>query len=68
VLTQLIVDDQQRKARFLLVEHGVSSASAEQVLDPVDAIASITAADVVSNRTREHVVGHRRRTRASWTS
>jgi sporulation protein YlmC with PRC-barrel domain len=52
----LLIDDQQNKVRFLLVEHGGFLGLGEtKSFIPVDAITKITADDVFINHTREHV-------------
>lgn len=54
----LLIDDQEHKVRFLLVEHGGFIGVGEtKSFIPVDAITKITADDVFINHTREHVAG-----------
>lgn len=54
----LLIDDQEHKVRFLLVEHGGSIGLGEtKSFIPVDAITKITADDVFVDHTREHVSG-----------
>lgn len=55
-VVDLIVDDQERKVRFLLVEHGgLLGFGQTKTLIPVDAITKITEDDVLLNQSREHV-------------
>lgn len=52
----LLIDDAERKVRFLLVEHGgLLGIGGEKSFIPVDAINRITARAVFLNHTREHV-------------
>ena len=52
----LLIDDQDHKIRFLLVEHGGFLGLGEtKSFIPVDAITKITANDVFINHTRGHV-------------
>ena len=52
----VFVDDRERKARFLLVEHGgFLGIDEKQSFIPVDAISRTTSDDVYINDTRDHV-------------
>ncbi|MGI8613673.1 MAG: PRC-barrel domain-containing protein [Nocardioidaceae bacterium] len=52
----LLIDDQEHKVRFLLVEHGGFLGFGEtKSFIPVDAITKITTDDVLINHTSEHV-------------
>jgi len=52
----LLIDDRERKVRFLLVEHGgFLGLGRTKSFIPVDAITRITADDVLINHTRDHV-------------
>ncbi len=52
----LLIDDQEHKARFLLVEHGGFLGLGEtKSFIPVEAITKITADDVFIDHTRDHV-------------
>lgn len=54
----LLIDDEEHKVRFLLVEHGgFLGLGQTKSFVPVDAITTITADEVVINHTREHVAG-----------
>jgi sporulation protein YlmC with PRC-barrel domain len=54
----LLIDDQERKVRFLRVEHGGFLGLGEtKSFIPVDAITRITADEVFIDHSREHVVG-----------
>jgi sporulation protein YlmC with PRC-barrel domain len=54
----LLIDDQDRKVRFLRVEHGGLLGFGEtKSFIPVDAITRITADDVFIDHSREHVMG-----------
>ncbi len=54
----LLIDDQDRKVRFLRVEHGgILGFGATNSFIPVDAITRITPDDVFINHSREHVAG-----------
>ncbi len=54
----LLIDDQDRKVRFLRVEHGgILGFGAINSFIPVDAITRITPDDVFINHSREHVAG-----------
>lgn len=54
----LLIDDQERKVRFLLVEHGGFLGLGETTsFVPVDAITRISADDVYINHSSEHIVG-----------
>ncbi len=54
----LLIDDQDRKVRFLRVEHGgILGFGATSSFIPVDAITRITDNDVFINHSREHVAG-----------
>lgn len=55
-VADLLVDDQEHKVRFLLVEHGGFLGFGRiKTLIPIDAITTITEHDVVLDQTREHV-------------
>jgi sporulation protein YlmC with PRC-barrel domain len=52
----LLIDDQEHKVRFMLVEHGGLLGIGEtKSFIPVDAITEITASEVFINHAREHV-------------
>lgn len=52
----LLIDDQERKVRFLLVEHGGFLGVGEtKTFIPIDAIIRITDDSVYLNDTREHI-------------
>lgn len=52
----LLIDDEERKVRFLLVEHGGFLGVGEtKSFIPVDAITRITADEVHINHSRDHV-------------
>jgi sporulation protein YlmC with PRC-barrel domain len=54
----LLIDDEERKVRFLRVEHGGFLGFGEtKSFIPVDAITRITADDVFIDHSREHVAG-----------
>lgn len=54
----LLIDDNERKVRFLLIEHGGFLGIGEtKSFIPVDAISRIGEAEVVINHTRDHVAG-----------
>jgi sporulation protein YlmC with PRC-barrel domain len=54
----LLIDDEERKVRFLLVEHGGFLGLGEtKSFIPVDAITRITADEVFIDHSREHVAG-----------
>src|SRR5450759_5707682 len=54
----LLIDDQERKVRFLRVEHGGFVGLGEtKSFIPVDAITRITADEVFIDHSREHVAG-----------
>lgn len=54
----LLIDDQEHKVRFLLVEHGGFLGFGETTsFIPIDAITKITAESVFINHTAEHVAG-----------
>jgi len=54
----LLVDNQEHKVRFLLVEHGgFLGLGQTKSFIPIDAITKITADEVFINHTREHVAG-----------
>ena len=56
-VADLLVDDREKKVRFLLVEHGGFLGFGEtKSLIPVDAVTKITEADVFVNQSRERVV------------
>ncbi len=55
-VADLLVDDREKKVRFLLVEHGGFLGFGEtKTLIPVDAITKITADDVFINQSRDRV-------------
>jgi sporulation protein YlmC with PRC-barrel domain len=55
-VADLLVDDQEEKVRFLLVEHGGFLGFGQtKSLIPVDAITKITDDDVHVDQTREHI-------------
>lgn len=55
-LAELLIDDRERKVRFLLVEHGGFLGFGQTTsLIPVDAITSITADDVVVDQSHDRV-------------
>lgn len=55
-VADLLVDDQENKVRFLLVEHGgFLGLGATTSLLPVDAITKITDDEVLVDQSREHV-------------
>lgn len=55
-VADLLVDDQENKVRFLLVEHGGFLGFGEtKTLIPVDAITKLTEAAVFTNQSREQV-------------
>ena len=55
-IADLLVDDQEEKVRFLLVEHGGFLGFGQTTsLIPVDAITKITEDDVHVDQTREHI-------------
>src|SRR5664279_5938449 len=55
-VADLIVDDQEEKVRFLLVEHGgFLGFGEEESLIPVDAVTKVTEADVFVDQSRERV-------------
>jgi sporulation protein YlmC with PRC-barrel domain len=54
----LLIDDEERKVRFLRVEHGGFLGLGEtKSFIPVDAITRITADEVFIDHSREHVAG-----------
>jgi sporulation protein YlmC with PRC-barrel domain len=54
----LLVDDQEHKVRFLVVEHGGFLGFGETTtLIPVDVVTTITDSEVFINQSREHVAG-----------
>lgn len=54
----LLIDSQERKVRFLLVEHGGFLGVGEtKSFIPVDAITRITDDDVYINHARDHIAG-----------
>lgn len=54
----LLIDDQERKVRFLLVEHGGFLGLGETTsFIPVDAITRIIADDVCINHSSDHIAG-----------
>ena len=54
----LLIDDEERKVRFLRVEHGGLLGFGEtKSFIPVDAITRITADEVFIDHSREHVAG-----------
>lgn len=54
----LLIDDEEHKVRFLLVDHGGFLGFGEKKsFIPVDAVTEVTEDDVVVNQTREHVAG-----------
>jgi sporulation protein YlmC with PRC-barrel domain len=57
-VADLLVDDQEKKVRFLLVEHGGFLGFGETTtLIPVDAITTITESEVVIDQSRDRVAG-----------
>ncbi len=55
-VADLLVDDQEQKVRFLLLEHGGFLGLGEKkTLIPVDAVTEITDSEVAINQTGEHV-------------
>ncbi len=55
-VTDLLIDEQERRVRFLLVEHGgFLGIGREKSFLPVDAITEVTADDVMINHSREDV-------------
>lgn len=57
-VADLLVDDQEKKVRFLLVEHGGFLGFGDtKTLIPVDAVAKITEHEVGIDQSRERVAG-----------
>jgi uncharacterized protein YrrD len=62
----LLIDDQEHKVRFMLVEHGGLLGIGEtKSFIPIDAITEITASEVFINHAREHVAKAPHTTRTS---
>jgi len=57
-VVDLLIDDQEKKVRFLIVDHGgfLGLGRTTSFL-PVDAITAITEHDVQINHSRDHVAG-----------